>query len=225
MARLNLNQANERTQEEFAVISRELGPDWEIGHYMPLKETPDKLYTAKGGAFMFHNTVSAGRLTTILFQPGDNTGNQSWVPRQKEGEAELYISIGSSVDGGWFPGLTHLVALDSPYKSEEMMPQEMFAYKELTTPFREYLERLGGYHWERLPRRLDFTHDKERSYGNPHVIGFSEATDIGARPHMIDYQIGAFINFPEPCEELEHLREKTSEGFLHEGAVRGDIRL
>ncbi len=228
MIPLNLNQANERTREELSKISRELGRPWEICDYSEFELTSQKGYTARAESHLyFHKTLAGGegRLVAVLFQPGDNTGNQKWIPRKKEGKAELFLSLGSSVDGEWFSGLTHLVALDEPFNPEDMLPQEIFAYKELTASSRQYLEKLRGFNLDKLPRRLDFTYDKSRNFGDPHVIGFSEATVIGARPHEIDYQIGAFVSFPRECPELNILREKVIDGYLEEGCVREDIIL
>jgi len=195
MKEISIWDANRNVESELQRVSQELGDLWDINHYVPLGEMPDKNYTARGGSHLLFNTCLAeGQLVTVLFQPGDSTGN---VPRPKQGEAELYIALGSSVDGKWFSGLTSLDAVSSNIKT----------YKQLTMPAQEYIEALSGKR-KNPDKRFDFTFDRDEGYGNPHVIGFQPYIPV-AGSLDIDYQVGAFVNFPRKCEELDILREKV----------------
>ncbi|MFA4960426.1 MAG: hypothetical protein WC548_02070 [Candidatus Pacearchaeota archaeon] len=215
MEEIDYEQASRRVVERFNNLSRELDYLWSIASLGIFQETPEKGYTARMDFRLFcsKRTQGAGEAVAILFSPDDATGNNDdyviseidskWTPRKKVGEAELYVAIGSNVDGEWFPGLTSLEAV-----SIGENPIITHGYKRLTLSQQEYLRRLERGDKSLPHRRFDFTFDNSINFGNPHAIGFR---NFPQGSPIIEYQIGVFVPFKEQYDELDFLRKKIEE--------------
>ena len=214
MAEINYKKVSKQFLEELYRVKGELGVDWELNtdNFQGFQKMPEKSYTARAEVNMVYNRKERGRnpkkVTGILFQSGNTTGD-GFVPRKKDGEAELYISIGSNVNGLWMPRLTCLDAITINEGGERLR-----CYKHLTSSPLEYSEGIDFGTNVVCPKRFDFTFDRADGYGDPHFIAFNLTTRLSL-PFDIDYQIGAFVSFQEPCEELDILK-----GIVNEDTMR-----
>jgi hypothetical protein len=208
MTTIDYQQANRQLGEELSKACGELGVQWSISGSPEFREFPGKNYTAKAEAELAYQASEEQRkrkLTAVLFRPRDHTGNEGMQPRKKEGEAELVISIGSSVDGIWIPKLTCLEL------GERLEGGGLGIYKQVTSSEEVYMGGLKFGADITRPRRFDLTYDKIRGFGDCHLTHFNPALSrIASRD--IDYQIAAFVGFQEQCEELGTLREAVRQG-------------
>ena len=202
---IDYEQASRQLSEELHQASRELGVDWAITETPFFIETPHKNYTARAESTWVYSgeqpSPTIRRITAILFRPDDHTGDNPRLPRRKEGEAELFISIGSKVNQNWVPGLTCLELWTSRGDAST------FKYNQVTSHKKEFLESLQYGPQIACPRRFDFTFDRARNFGDPHLTTFK--LNLATHHFNIDYQIGAFVAFHEPCRELDLLRKKV----------------
>ena len=87
-----------------------------------LQLTPEKGYSARSVSSLTHQgqPLGTGTLYTLVFAPGNGTGTQEhyaldtippqWTPRNKQGAAELFISVGTYHERKWLAGITSLHA-------------------------------------------------------------------------------------------------------------------
>lgn len=204
METIDLDLVNYRVGYELAKAESELGKDWSIGLWSPLKLTPGKNYTAKGEAQLLHNGDDVATLVNILFQPRDNTGIQDWVPFEREGTAEFYVGLGSDVDGEWHSGLTSLSCLEDSSKGEL---KSFSQYKTLNVPGKMFLSKIKG-ESDFDFSRFGFSFDLVKGRGSTQVVGFHPDLRMVAKPQYVNYQVGSFAFFANDCLYLDKLRAK-----------------
>lgn len=223
MTTIDYDQASRQLLEELHKSSRELGADWAIMNTGCFREIPGKNYTAKTESTLVYkknpNEPTTRKITAVLFRSGDHTGDANMQPRKKEGEAELFISVGSSLDGRWIPRLTCFNAVTSDNKGR------LTCYKHLTSNREEYLKTFAYALDVTCLRRFDLTFDRSQNYGDPHLIAFDRTLRLFTPIYDADYQIGAFVSFPEPCRELDILRERVRDDGLAKLLDKGKIKL
>jgi hypothetical protein len=181
---------------------REILPKARIAKVSPLISTPEKGYTAKSEAQINYedNPLGSGIVNVLVFQLGDGTGNQqdfsipgipaAWTPRKKKGFAEVYLSLGTYLDGEWYERLTSLSGFTL---DREGMIQK---YADLTLPKLRVVKDFKTY---------ALTFDNETNYGNPHAVVLEPNNRLA--DVETTFQIGAFLLFPENQKSLEEIRQ------------------
>lgn len=204
MERLNLDLANYRAGYELAKVEAELGKDWSIKLFSPLKLTPGKNYTAKADAQLLHRGHDVANIVSVLFKPGDSTGIKKWVPCLREGAAEFYIGLGSGGDLQWNSGLTSLVCF------EELLDGTSSRFKHLATSEKMFLNELKERDSDFVSRfGTIFDYPMAEKDGFSYVAGFTSALkkDIVAQEAHVDYQIGSFVYFANQGLHLDYFRK------------------
>ncbi|MDP3881324.1 MAG: hypothetical protein Q8Q31_00405 [Nanoarchaeota archaeon] len=186
--------------------------------------TPDKGYSAKASTNVEESggrPLGSGTATLIMFRQGDGTGNAQdyqiegleakHTPRNKEGAAELYISIGTFFNGSWIPGITCLSCYGLDARGQ------ILGYKGLGSSATGFEANLAAFKERKSPFPIfhyDFTFDRNPTYhepnpivpyGNPHAILWPHSLQIEHTGEF--FQIGAFLPFPEETESLVRIRE------------------
>lgn len=212
---IDFPRVNSLVRLELLKIGKNIGQDFSLNKLHPLAPIAGKGYTAKGQAELEYNgqPVGNGILHTILFRPGEGTGNDkdfnlpgvpaSWTPRKKTDYAEVFFPIGTIYDGNWFPGRTALTAFTTDGKEIRLYTDLMMKPREL---FQEVTEG------KRLSPVSNFglTLHKEAtggSKGDPHSIVFDDREIQAVKSLGIPFfQVGGFLSFsdrPEHRGQLE----------------------
>jgi hypothetical protein len=182
MADIDYDLASKIVIEESRKVYDEASLYWDTSKAGKFCKLQHKGFTA----IMDAGEINCGgkrAVVAVLFQPGDAIGSNDsliieglspkWTPRSTVGEAEIYISVGSSINRVWFSGLTSLEALS--YRKWDFSQSEgIECYKELTTIRQEFLDRVSKRMFNCRSRRVDFTFDRSKSFGDPHSIGFQD---------------------------------------------------
>lgn len=204
MEKIDLNQVNYRMGFELAKAEAELGKDWSIRPCSPIKLTPGRNYTAKGDAQLLYHGYDVASIVNVLFQSGDSKGITGWTPVERDGVAELYFSVGSDVDGGWYPGMTSLSCLEDLSGGEL---KRVGAYKQLNIPGKMFLDTLNGNSDFDFPR-FGFVFNEAKKLGHTNAVGFLPSLEAELKSRKINYQIGSFVFFANDCLYLDMLRKR-----------------
>ncbi len=214
---MNLQQLEHLIQVSLQERLQEIDPTLILQPQTPLAHTPDKGYYAKAihALHWKEQPLGTGKLVTIVFRPGEGTGNHldyqltnippAWTPRNKTGTAELFISIGTYHEGLWHTGVTSLSAVTL---TKDQTTIERYKCLTHSTLERSLTPDELGMHCH---RHFDLTLNKERNYGNPHAIIWK--TDIN-NPESL--QVASFLQFLEPSEGLTLVQQKLQTVYIHE---------
>jgi len=224
----DLSQIERLVRTSLGLQIKLLNPTLSPLEITPLQLTPDKNYTAKSESKLYDSKgqpITENLLTTILFQPGDGTGNQndyklkgvppSWTPRRKTGYKELFIPIGTFANGSWHHGRTHLaeVILGEEGGVEILKYLNHRTLREAFGEVPKYEDTDGLVKELHRPLPLPFalTYDStaEKPNGGEHAIVWDEDTVTGGilDKFTLPYvQAGAFISFPTK-ESAPHFLE------------------
>ncbi|PIN92860.1 hypothetical protein COU54_05300 [Candidatus Pacearchaeota archaeon CG10_big_fil_rev_8_21_14_0_10_31_24] len=201
---LDLEVINRAVGIELSDRIKGLGEGFELGSVKSIVDVSlNKGYLGKGEAELTFEgaKVGSGKLANLLFVPGNGTGNghdfklgnlpARWIPRVKQGCAELMISILTGYDQRLIPGLTNLTELTMknglPKKIETFNPSGRFL-KEVVESGEKYLPKNLDY--------IDWTFHSGRRYGNPHSIIFPHSIEFGDYSQIPFFQVVSFLAFP-----------------------------
>lgn len=215
---LNLTYATELAYQSLQRAVSQLGEDFRVCITTTFETVPGKGYTAKFNSSIGfrEKLLGRGQITCVLFRPGDSTGEKNnefeegrrlpyGTPRKKEDFAELFVSVGTAKGNLWLPGINFLEAING----DSFGPLNI--YKCLTLGERPQAELLKNILADDKPfpeqRRFDFTLDRSQNYGDPHAIVWHESAPSPSYRNPY-FQVGAFLGFPQDCEELRILRER-----------------
>lgn len=231
---LNFDLISELTEREIYRRVRELGGDFEVRDIRQFEQLLGKGYTARGQAEISYKgrPLGNGTLYTVLFSLDDGTGNRGdfqihnvkseWTPRIKADYAEVFMAIGTGYQGRWFPGMTSLTEITT---GDIRGPRIWALPEELNTRGIDFYNFLTQFdesnHLQDDRKHFDFTLHKGNSnghddngYGNPHAIAFVRQSPlVQENPEDPLFQVGAFLGFSEPSEDLGKIEDFVWQGL------------
>lgn len=168
----------------------------------------------------------------VFFEPGDGTGAhpkdgpkyhlehvpEKYTPRDKEGYAELFLSIGTVYNTLFIPKITSLeeVTLKTPttIRTCAVLGTDSLKYRYLD----HYIASNESYATDLM--RLTFL---QKTVGNPHAILFNEKNVPQKAESII--QIGAFIALTEKNDRTEKIVLAALRDHQHYVSLRDRVEL